>query len=377
MTEQAYEYWLNSIPGIGWKTIRMLLDRFGSPKEIYLAAEGPLEKLLITKQLNALLELRRYWDVQGEYDKLQQGKIGFLPITSDQYPQGLKEIPDPPYGLFYKGKLPENDVLTVAVIGARECSEYGRYIARILGKTFAESGVQVISGMARGIDGISQMEVLEKGGVSFGVLGCGVDICYPAQNRALYEALLVKGGVLSQYPPGTEPKPSLFPPRNRIVSGLADAVIVVEARRRSGTLITVDMALEQGREVYAVPGRLTDRLSDGCNHLIRQGAGIITSAEGFLQELKELYPKKKTLNGTIEPAGVMDSAKEVVKNEEQRNLLETQLLSCLDFYPRSVDQIRNSLSTPPDYQTALKTLMKLCLMGDALQVGNGYFQKGR
>lgn len=185
---------------------------------------------------------------------------------------------------FYRGKLPDENEPAVAVIGARECSEYGRYVAEELGQYLGRAGIQVISGMARGIDGISQQAALSAGGTSYGVLGCGVDICYPAQNRRLYEELLEKGGLLSTYAPGTKPLPQHFPPRNRIVSGLSDALIVIEARQKSGTLITVDMALEQGRDVYVVPGRLTDRLSDGCNHLLTQGAGVFLSPESFAED---------------------------------------------------------------------------------------------
>mgnify|MGYP002235004613 CR=1 FL=1 len=192
---------------------------------------------------------------------------------------------------FYRGKLPDENEPAVAVIGARECSEYGRYVAEELGQYLGRAGIQVISGMARGIDGISQQAALSAGGTSYGVLGCGVDICYPAQNRRLYEELLEKGGLLSTYAPGTKPLPQYFPPRNRIVSGLSDALIVIEARQKSGTLITVDMALEQGRDVYVVPGRLTDRLSDGCNHLADAGSGsVFISGEfcrGFLRSWEE------------------------------------------------------------------------------------------
>ena len=141
----------------------------------------------------------------------------------------------------------------------------------------------MVSGMARGIDGIAQKAALEAGGASFAVLGCGVDICYPEENRELYDRLLQEGGILSEYPPGMPPEPKLFPPRNRIISGLSDLVLVIEARKKSGTLITVDMALEQGREVYALPGRVSDKLSDGCNRLIRQGAGVATCPEDILE----------------------------------------------------------------------------------------------
>lgn len=211
-----------------------------------------------------------------------------------EYPGRLRRIPDPPKCLYVKGRLPDDNRPSVAMIGARDCSAYGRSVALWLGKRLGEAGVQVISGMARGIDGIGQEAALDAGGSSFGVLGCGVDICYPAQNRRLYEKLCAAGGILSEYEPGTPPKSWNFPPRNRIVSGLADIVVVVEARVKSGTFITVDMALEQGKEVYVVPGRITDSLSTGCNQLIKMGAGILLDVEEFLEELWELHNCGKT-----------------------------------------------------------------------------------
>ncbi len=163
----------------------------------------------------------------------------------------------------------------IAVIGSRICSEYGRMVAGRIGRLCAQMGIELISGMAVGIDGIAQRAALEAGGKVTAVLGSGVDVCYPKENRELYETLLQKGRIISEYIPGTEPVAGNFPLRNRIISGLADAVIVVEAKERSGTMITVDMALEQGRQVYIIPGRLTDPLSAGCNRLISQGAEII------------------------------------------------------------------------------------------------------
>lgn len=217
----------------------------------------------------------------------QKNKIAFITPFEKEYPERLRNIPDAPAGLYVRGRLPAEKNITVAVIGARDCSDYGRYVAEGLGAFLGRNGVTVVSGMARGIDGISQWAALEAGGTSIGVLGCGVDICYPSENRALFDRLLEQGTILSEYPPGMPPKAMNFPARNRIVSGLADAVVVVEARSKSGTLITVDMALEQGREVFVIPGRITDRLSDGCNKLIKQGAAVLLSPEELLEELLE------------------------------------------------------------------------------------------
>ena len=277
-----YLYWLANVGGLGTASRECLLEAFDTGAAVYAAQEKHLAMVLEKVKLEKLLEKRKTWDLDREYARLQERQILFVCTADAEYPERLRHIPDHPFGIYYKGRLPQPQKLAVAVVGARECSDYGRFIATELGKELGAAGVQVISGMARGIDGISQLAALEAGGESYAVLGNGVDICYPKGNRPVYDRMLVQGGILSIYPPGTAPKPQLFPPRNRIVSGLADVLVVVEARQKSGTLITVDMALEQGREVYAVPGRITDRLSDGCNKLVKDGALVFLSPRDFM-----------------------------------------------------------------------------------------------
>lgn len=302
--------------------------------------------------------------MEAAYAKLETAGIGFVTAREPEYPKRLVEIPDAPYALYYAGRLPEAARPTVAIIGARNCSEYGRGMARQFGEMLAAAGVQIISGMARGIDGIGQQAALRAGGYSLGVLGCGVDICYPPENRPLYEELIRAGGICSEYPPGITPRAVLFPPRNRIISGLCDAVLVIEAKERSGTLITVDMALEQGREVYALPGRATDLLSQGCNRLIRQGAALVMSPQELLQEL-----------------GAAGGDKEVY---EQQALFKPEdisgrLLALLDYQPKSMEQIRQEyavlygegLSVPE----LCRELLGLCAGGVAGRVGGNYYVK--
>jgi len=178
--------------------------------------------------------------------------------------------------------------------------------------------MDIISGMAMGIDADAHSGALEENGDTYAVLGCGVDVCYPKRNRYLYEKMQDRGGILSEYPPGTPPLPGYFPQRNRIIAGLADYVIVMEARKKSGSLITADYAMEQGKEVYALPGRVTDALSEGTNHLIQQGAGIFVSVEDFLQEL-QLQPKNITTQ--------IDFRKNLLEKDE------SLVYALLDFYP--------------------------------------------
>lgn len=376
---RPYAYWLCTLPGIGIHTIERLLTLCGRPREIYNASEEALKQALIPAQLKGFLEARAECDecrLREEYDKMERLGIRFLLREDTEYPERLKVIPDAPYGIFYRGKLPREQGISVAVIGARECSEYGRYVARELGKALGEHRIQVISGMARGIDGISQEAALLAGGTSFGVLGCGVDICYPSQNRELYHLLLERGGILSAYPPGTLPKPQNFPPRNRIVSGLADAVIVIEARQRSGTLITVDMALDQGKDVYVVPGRVTDRLSDGCNKLLKQGAGIFLSPEDFLEDIMGSYENcRKEKEEMRNRQNCCSSQNMILRMKPQVELPPDmlQVYTVLDFYPQSIEQICAKLPDTFNDLLVSTLLMRLCLENAAIQVSPGYF----
>ena len=287
-------YWLYSIEGLGKKKIEMLLNICKTANGVYLLREDFIEELgfLTKRDKEALKEAKKNMDIQRNYEEMQSEKIKFLTIKDKTYPEKLKCIADAPYGIFVSGSLPNPDLPSVAIIGARQCTEYGRYVAAQLGATLAKANIQVISGMARGIDSIAQSAAMEVDGHTFGVLGCGVDICYPAECSKLYERLKESGGLISEYPPGTEPKAQYFPRRNRIISGLADAVVVVEAREKSGTLITVDMALEQGREVYVVPGRITDPLSVGCNRLVRQGAEIVNDFSELIQDVQQLHARQ-------------------------------------------------------------------------------------
>lgn len=364
---EIYDYWLCCIAGVGNHTIGKLLAMFGSSEGVYGADGEQLAAVLNRNQLEELQKSRSQWDLQKEYEKLQERGIIFLTRENADYPERLKHIPDAPYGIFYRGKLPGEKCLSVAIIGARDCSEYGRYVAGELGRFLGERGVQVISGMARGIDGISQEAALGAGGSSTAVLGSGVDVCYPRQNKALYEKILEQGCIMSPYPPGTLPKPQNFPPRNRIVSGLADVVVVIEARNKSGTLITVDMALEQGKEVYVVPGRITDRLSDGCNRLIKQGAGVLLSPADFLEEISEQWRGGKCEEWK-EPE---QQAKEPERQTIQEELREVYEL--LDFTPKSAEQIFTFLQRSMSIRDLNIKLMKLCLTGLAVQESPGYF----
>lgn len=283
--EKIYACWLDSIRFLSSADKYRLLDAAKTAEDIWHMKESDISFYLKPKSAELMRQAKKAQKPEQIYEKLQKARISYTFCGADDFPKRLRHIPDPPFGLFYKGSLPDEENPAVAMIGARKCSEYGHCMAKQLAQGLGKCGVNIISGMALGIDGISQRAALDAGAKSYGVLGCGVDIVYPKSNQHLYERLLEKGGILSEYPAGTEPYPMLFPPRNRIISALSDAVLVVEAREKSGTLITVDMALEQGREVYVVPGRCTDSLSCGCNKLLRQGASAVLCAEDIINDM--------------------------------------------------------------------------------------------
>ncbi len=376
--EEAYAYMLHNVPGLGNKSLLRLLQEFGSCEEIYKSDSKLFDRILTQKQIKSLESVKHKWDVAGEFEFLYKTGIDFYVCTSDKYPARLKDVPDYPFALYCKGKMPDEEIPSVSIIGARNSSEYGKYVARMFAEKLALAGVQIVSGMARGIDGIAQQSAMAVGGESYGVLGSGVDVCYPEENRGLYEALLSKGGIISEYIPGTLPKPQLFPPRNRIISGLSDAVIVVEARQKSGTLITVDMALEQGREVFAVPGRVCDNLSSGCNSLIRQGAEMATAPEDVIEYLRENLYQNKLNSDDKSTAGegdkTLDSAEEALLNNDQK-----EIYKLLDFYPQTTATIfeKNAeISSKKSISEVMNTLVELCIMGIVSQNGAGFYKRG-
>ena len=384
ITENQYAHWLFNIKGFGNTTLDKLLSTGLTCREIFESEGKDFNGFLTSKQINEFDGSKRIWDFVRESRNLEEKGIVFVPRVDDRFPEKLKNIPNAPFALYLKGELPNPVKPSVAIIGARMCSEYGRYMARNFGRGLALAGVQVISGMARGIDGVSQKAALSAGGKSFGVVGSGVDVCYPEENKDIYEELCCNGGVISEFPPGTMPKASFFPMRNRIISGLADVVLVIEAREKSGTQITVDTALEQGREVLAVPGRATDRLSDGCNQMISQGAGVALDVQDVLDRLHMLrseIEEQKTANAyhIRSQQKLKEKDKKIKEHENDREpTLEDRILSVLDVIPYSTSQIMEELEKQGVEITVPMLLMSLTDMvykGTATQNG-AYFLKG-
>lgn len=352
---KKYWYWLVTIEDMWFDKIRKLMGIFGSPKEVYYADE----KILLESGVLSLSDIIKIQksknrDIDKEIIDLSEKKIKIVSVDDAEYPQKLLLYGDRPYVLFYKGKIP-GDRKLVAVVGARNCSAYGKSISDKISYDLSQQGISVISGMARGVDKYSHIGCIKGGTETYAVLGCGVDICYPTENIEVYTNILENGGILSEYPPGAAALAWRFPYRNRIISMFADAVLVVEAKERSGTLITVDYALSYGKEVFAVPGRVNDVLSMGCNKLIKAGAFPCTDAEDILMYLGIDNSKKTTKNNFI-----LEKDFEVV-------------YSLLCLHPVGVEEL--VFKTGLNIGRVYEILMKLRLNGMAEEVCNGHYIK--
>ena len=259
MTEKEYLFMISHAVGMGAVTIHNLRQSFSSFREIWETDEENIRNCGVLKIAvqDALLECRKHTDqYRREYERLLKDQIRYITYMDEDYPERLQSFRDKPAGLFVKGRLPDDDTPTVAIVGARNCTSYGRGMAEHLAKELSLAGVSVISGLALGVDGAAHRGCLAAGGETYAVLGCGVNVCYPKENYRLFSEVEAHGGIISEFLPGTQPVSMNFPMRNRIISGLSDAVIITEAREKSGSLITGDLALEQGKEVFAVPGRM-------------------------------------------------------------------------------------------------------------------------
>lgn len=268
-------FWLafSHVPGVGYVRITKLLDAFGDLERAWHADAHTLRRAgMGPKTVEAILKVRSELDLDQAHARLQQLGIRILTLFSPDYPESLREIQGPPAFLFVKGKLQKDDRLSVAIVGTRSASSYGTIVADRISGDLARIGLTIISGLARGIDGISHQAALDVDGRTLAVLGSGLDRIYPSEHRRLAEEICQHGALVSEYPPGTGPEGHHFPARNRIIAGLAMGVIVIEAAERSGALITANFAAEQGKEVFALPGDIRRKTSEGTNRLIQDGA---------------------------------------------------------------------------------------------------------
>jgi len=286
--------WLAHRPGLNDRMKVALLQHFSDPEDIYFADSGAFAHIegLSEDGVEALQD-KDLIPAQEILEACQREKLHILTYRDAAYPAALKNIPDPPMVLYYKGQLPELDAVPViGVVGTRKASVYGMTAAKRLGYQIGKCGGIVVSGMAYGIDGMAMAGALTAGAKVVGVLGCGADIVYPVSNRALFQDTERFGCILSEFPPGTPPARWTFPKRNRIISGLSNGVLVVEAPEKSGALITARLAAEQGRDVFAVPGNIDIPSFVGSNRLLRDGAIMVSSGWDILSEYEALYPGK-------------------------------------------------------------------------------------
>ena len=307
MSALKYWLWLTELPGLTNQTRLALLRHFPTPEDVYYA--DPEEVLLtegITREQAKLLEDKDCSGADRILADCQQLDLDLLTIQDAGYPNRLRNIYDPPCLLYVRGRLPAfDDEASIAVVGTRDCTPYGVSCAEKLGYGLAAGGAVVVSGLARGVDSAALRGALRAGGTVTAVLGNGLDVVYPPENRYLYEDVAAAGALVSEYPPGTSPEARHFPVRNRIMSGLCVATLVVEAPARSGALITAGTALEQGRDVFAVPGPIDAPASVGCNRLIRDGAGLVTDAWDILGEYEPRFPDKLRREGAKETPAVL------------------------------------------------------------------------
>jgi DNA processing protein len=332
--------------------VRALLDHFGDLESAWHADALELRQAgLDRRALANLLDLRAKIDLGAELAKLAEHNIKVLTWRAPHYPSRLLQIPDPPPVLYVRGQLTEADEWALAVVGTRRASAYGKIVAERLVADLAANHVTIVSGLARGIDAEGHRAALKMAGRTVAVLGCGLDLVYPPEHRNLALQILENGAMISEYPLGTRPEASNFPPRNRIISGLSLGVLVVEAGIKSGALITADYAADQGRDVFAVPGNLFVRSSAGTNRLIQDGAKLVTGAEDILEELNLMMVAQQ-----VEVRAVVPETK-----------AEALLLEHLGLEPTHVDEIALRAGLPIADVTSNLALMEL--KGMVRQVG--------
>ena len=352
MEQRRAYFGFNLTPGIGPARIARLLEHFGTAAAAWQASTKELlESGLDAKSVRSLVTVRDRVNLEQELERVTHLGARVICIEDTDYPPLLRQIPQPPPLLYLRGNLVTADEWALAVVGTRGPSEYGREATRRIVGELAAAGVTIVSGLALGIDAAAHTAALDASGRTLSVLACGVDVPYPERNRNLAERIVESGALLSEYPISTVPIPNNFPARNRLISGLARGTLVIEAGERSGALITVEFALEQGRDVFAVPGPIYSPKSAGPHHLIRNGASLVTCAQDILDGL----------NWT------MATAQQEVRQTIPETPDEAALLPLIDYQPRHVDELGRACDMPTP--AVLATLAMLELKGVVRQAG--------
>ena len=317
--------------GIGPRTQQALLSVFGSPIRVLSAAPSELAQVpgIGPRLLRSLVAAPQNPDVQRELEICRANRISLLHESDANYPRALQEIPDPPGVLFYTGDIQPVDAMAIAIVGTRHASYYGKNQAHRLAGGLARAGITIVSGLARGIDAAAHRGALEAGGRTIAITASGVMDIYPPEHKELASGISCQGAVMSENPATSRPKSGMFPQRNRIITGLSLGVVVVEAAERSGALISASHAVDQNREVFAVPGRIDSRTSRGCHRLLRDGAKLVTSVDDVIEELGPLIESTPTSDG-----------REIRRPAELRlNDQEQQVLVAIDTEPTSIEKV--------------------------------------
>lgn len=361
MSKDELKYWLgfSMIPGIGAARGNRIVRFFDSMKNAWEASETDLARAGLEENIiKEIVKERKDIDLDLEMSRLEQEGISLLTIKDENYPDSLKEIYNPPFLLFIRGEIKKEDRFSFAVVGARRCSDYGRRVCEELCAGLAQNQITVISGLAMGIDGVAHRCALENKGRTIAVLGSGIDnaTIYPKENLGLIDKIVNgSGAIISEYPIGTPPLKQNFPARNRIISGLSRGVLVVEATATSGSLITAQCALEQGRDVFAVPGNIYSKNAEGPNKLIKQGAKLVESLDDILEELQ--------LKNVVEKI----TAQEIIPESEN----EKEVLKRLEIEAVHIDELVRSAGIDISEMNSLLTTMEI--KGMIRNVGGGNY----
>lgn len=340
-------YWVatSATPGVGTATFNYLLRKFKTLKAVWQVSDEQVKKLkLDAKTRESIIEFRKKIDPRVYLSKVYEVGIKVVSLVDRDYPANLRQISDAPPVLYYKGTLLPQDDLAIAVVGSRAATVYGRQVTEKLVSSLAASRLVIVSGLARGIDAIAHRAALDAGGRTIAVLGSGVDTIYPPENRKLAEEIVKNGAIVSEFPLGFPSVPSNFPARNRVISGLSLGVLVTEAAVDSGSLITAGQAAEQGREVFAVPGPITSRMSEGVNKLIKEGVHPATEVEDIL-EILDIERKKVRVK--------------IARDQKPGDKTQAKILQVLDGQAKHVDLIARETGMPIEKVSSTLSLMEL------------------
>lgn len=340
--------WLNSINVIGSKTIGKLERSFGELRLIWDAPGESIDKLtfLNEKNKNSIIKNRNKEYYNKHIHKIKELGIEIITIYDKKYPSGLKNIYEAPMVLYVKGEVLEEDIFSIGIVGSRKATAYGKWAAEKFSKELAQQGITVVSGMARGIDTRAHWGAIDSKGRTLAILGSGINVIYPRNNRELYYKICENGGVISEFPPDTPPLPQNFPQRNRIISGLSLGVVVIEAGEKSGSLITAHHAIDQGKEVFALPGNINSIYSRGTNLLIKDGAKLLVDIDDIFEEIIQLKDKR------------VSKRKERI-NYEDLSIDESAIIKCIIEKPIHCDIISHCCGLDISKVNSILTILEM------------------